>query len=101
MPKDDGKTFVTAQVLAKAEFTAEVRHECLVLVEPSRREKGCLSYELFQSDDNPNLFIFFECWASREDLERHLESPHSYAFDDKTAGMLAGPEQIIYLKKIS
>jgi quinol monooxygenase YgiN len=94
------KVFVTAEVQAKAEFADEVRRQCLALVEPSRREPGCLSYELFQSTHNLNLFIFFECWQTREDLERHLESPHALGFDEKTIGMLVQPEKILYLEKI-
>jgi quinol monooxygenase YgiN len=33
--------------------------------------------------------VFYENWASREHLLKHLEMPHSLAFDEKTDGMLA------------
>jgi quinol monooxygenase YgiN len=92
---------VVAEVRAKAEFVEEVKRACLALVEPSRADKGCLSYDLYQSNDDPAIFIFFETWESREDIERHLESSHSLAFDDSTAGMLAGLEDIVYLEKLS
>lgn len=95
------KVFVMAEVKAKAEFAAEVRRECVALVEPSRAEKGCLSYDLHEAVEKPSLFIFFETWENMKDLQNHLESPHSLAFDENTEGMLAEPEQIIYLKKIS
>ena len=91
---------VIAQVQAKTEFAETVRRECLALVKPSRAEKGCLSYDLYQSAADSTLFIFYEKWESREDLERHLESPHAIAFDEKTSEMLAEPEQIIYLERL-
>src|SRR5215204_5909910 len=92
---------VVALVRAKVEFAETVKLECLALVKPSQAEKGCISYELYQSAEEATLFIFYELWASLEDLERHLESPHALAFDENTAGLLAEPEQIIYLEKLS
>lgn len=89
-----------AEVTAKPEFIAEVKRECLALVAPSHNEKGCLGYDLHQSTENPNTFIFFESWETAEDLERHLESPPALVFDEKTAGKLIEPERIIYLEKI-
>jgi len=91
---------VIAQVRAKIEFAETVRRECLTLVKPSRAEKGCLSYDLYQSAEDATLFIFIENWESLEDLERHLESPHALAFDEKTSRLLAEPEQIIYLERL-
>lgn len=90
-----------AEVTAKTEFISEVKSECLALVMPSRKEKGCIFYDLHQSTESPNTFIFFESWETTEDLERHLESPPALVFDEKTAGMLIEPERIIYLEKIS
>ena len=92
---------VVAQVRAKPEFVEAVKRACLALVEPSRADKGCLNYDLYQSTEDPTVFIFYENWESREDIERHLESPHSLAFDENTAGMLAEDEKITYLEKIS
>jgi len=90
-----------AEVKAKTEFIHVVKRSCLALVAPSRNEKGCLGYNLHQSTENPNLFVFFESWETMEDLEHHLESPSALVFDEKTAGMLIEPERIIYLEKIS
>jgi quinol monooxygenase YgiN len=51
--------------------------EALVgLLAPTRGERGCLNYDLHQSSENPAKFLFHENWASREDLEAHLQSEH-------------------------
>jgi quinol monooxygenase YgiN len=94
------KVFVVAEVRAKKDFIEEVKRECIALVEPSRVERGCITYHLHEATDDTGLFIFVESWESREDLENHLESQHSYAFDAKTSEMLAEPERITYLKRI-
>ncbi len=85
---------VTARVRAKRGMESRVREECLALVAPSRGEKGCINYDLHQSIDDPALFLFYENWESREDLERHLETAHALRFDERTEGMLAEPEEI-------
>jgi quinol monooxygenase YgiN len=92
---------VLARVKAKKGREDQLRHECFALVAPSREDQGCIDYELYESTDDPSVFVFFESWLSREDVNKHLETPHSLAFDRKTEGMLAGPEEIVFLKKIS
>ncbi|RFA09434.1 antibiotic biosynthesis monooxygenase [Subtercola boreus] len=46
------------------------------LVEPTRAEEGCLSYELFVSAANPSTFITIEKWRSGDDLDGHMKTPH-------------------------
>jgi quinol monooxygenase YgiN len=91
---------VMARVRARKGMEAEVRRACLALVEPSRAEQGCINYDLHQSADDPCLFMFYENWESREDLERHLETAHALRFDETTDGMLAEPEEITLWEKI-
>ena len=54
----------TLKVVAIAETSADKAEElksiCLGLIEPTRKEEGCISYELFQDKDNPGKFTFIE-----------------------------------------
>ncbi len=95
------KVSVTARVRAVKGFEEQVRQECIALVAPSRRERGCINYDLHQSVTDAGLFLFYENWKSREDLEMHLETAHALRFDVKTEGMLAEPEEITFWKMIS
>jgi quinol monooxygenase YgiN len=97
----DAKLTVIARVRANEGMEDKVKQECLALVDPSRKEQGCLRYDLYQSTNDPTLFIFYENWESREDLERHLETPHSLLFDERTAGLLDEPEEITFCDMIS
>lgn len=45
-------------------------------IEPTRREKGCLRYELHQNTADSADFAFIEEWESHETLDAHLQSPH-------------------------
>ncbi len=55
---------VVARVAAKANSVEQVRAILMGVVEPTRREPGCLSYQLLQSQADPTDFTCIEEWAS-------------------------------------
>jgi quinol monooxygenase YgiN len=46
------------------------------LVEKTRNEKGNLSYNIYQSDNDANVLILHERYANAEALEVHKSSAH-------------------------
>lgn len=46
------------------------------LVIESRKDKGCMQYELYQSNDRPNTYIMMERWRSRQDWQHHTNTNH-------------------------
>ena len=46
------------------------------LIAETRKEEGCLVYELFQDVNNSNIFTFIEEWTTREALQNHMKSRH-------------------------
>ena len=46
------------------------------LVAPTHAEDGCILYALHRGVDDPSRLAFVERWASREQLDAHLSSPH-------------------------
>jgi quinol monooxygenase YgiN len=67
---------VIANIKARNDAADKVRARLSKLVEPTRREKGCVEYTLYQDNDNPSVFIFYENWESQTDLDAHMKSPH-------------------------
>jgi quinol monooxygenase YgiN len=47
------------------------------VIAATRKEKGCVRYELYQDLDNPSNFTFYERWRSPEALKKHMEEPHT------------------------
>jgi len=91
---------VVAAIKAKPGNEAAVE-ECLRgLLQPSRKDKGCISYDLHKSLDDPGLFVFYETWESKELLGAHLETPHLLAWRAKSAE-LAESMDVKILEKIS
>ena len=50
----------------------------LSVVDSTRREPGCLEYELYQLLDNPQLLFFYESWQSPEALAKHMNTSTFY-----------------------
>lgn len=50
--------------------------ELRALSGPTRREEGCLRYDLYRSADGPGSFLLHEVWESREHHTRHTKTPH-------------------------
>jgi len=46
------------------------------MIGPTKKEKGCLQYEMYQDEDNETLFIVLERWKLKEDFDNHLKSAH-------------------------
>lgn len=68
------------------------------LVEKSRAEKGCLSYELFQDTENPCILTMLETWESKEHLKAHSESEHFKRIVSQLGKMRERHEINVYAK---
>ncbi len=67
---------VVAVITAKSGSEAIVEQALKALVAASRRDHGCMSYDLFASESTPGTFVTIEKWESQEDLDAHMASPH-------------------------
>jgi quinol monooxygenase YgiN len=70
------KLTVVAKVVAQQESLEIVKSELLKLIEPTRKEVGCIDYNLHQDNENPAVFIFYETWESLAHLDDHMNSDH-------------------------
>jgi quinol monooxygenase YgiN len=59
------------------------------LIAPTASEAGCLRYDLYRSDANPNVWIFFEEWETVDDLDAHVASAHFRSFLETAHEVLA------------
>jgi len=53
----------------------ELKQHLLSLAGPTRAEKGCIAYDLYQSPDQKHEFLRFEVWESLDALEAHKKTP--------------------------
>ena len=67
---------VVARIKAQPDKIEKVRELLVGLIEPTRREAGCLAYELLQNTEDATDFTFVEEWTSIEALEAHFATEH-------------------------
>ena len=89
---------VVARIKAKSETVGEVRELLLSLIEPTRKEFGCVSYELLQNREDPTDFTFVEEWESDAAFESHAASDHIKAIGPNLQPVVTdGPDVRTYL----
>jgi quinol monooxygenase YgiN len=69
---------ITRQIifLAKRDCIEELKELLKSTIEESKKEDGCLMYEVFQTKSNPVEFIVIDSWESEEALNKHYETSH-------------------------
>jgi len=87
LPKDA----VTLIVILRAREGQEtlLEAELRALVGPSRREEGCLRYDLHRSAEAPGALLLHEVWATREAHTEHSHTPHFLRWNARKDALLA------------
>jgi len=88
LPKDA----VTLIVLLRAREGQEtiLEAELRALVGPTRKEEGCLRYDLYRSADTSGALLLQEVWETREAHTEHTHSPHFLRWNARKDALLAG-----------
>lgn len=56
------------------------------MMQETRKESGCKSYEMSAELSDPGAFRIFEEWESEEALRAHFKAPHVARFQAAMAG---------------
>jgi quinol monooxygenase YgiN len=67
---------VIARIKARPGKVNELLSVLSSLVEPTRKEPGCISYNLLQNNEDPTDLAFVEEWQNTKALESHFATRH-------------------------
>ena len=98
--KKPGCTII-GTVVAKPDKRDELLRILAAQVAPTRAEPGCINYDFHCDESDPNVFVFYENFLSKEALEEHLNKPHLKPLMDKLDELLAKPVDIRHLEMLS
>ncbi|CAB3792126.1 putative quinol monooxygenase [Pararobbsia alpina] len=73
---------------AKPGQEAKLEAALQALVEPSRRDAGCITYDLHRDIKDPRTFVFIELWESAELLQVHSQAAHVAVFRGQAPELL-------------
>ncbi|MEW6053526.1 MAG: putative quinol monooxygenase [Nitrospirota bacterium] len=65
---------VTLRMIVRPAMRRDFLETMRGMLEPTRVERGCLSYRLYEDVEDRNTFILVEEWNTQEDLETHIRT---------------------------
>lgn len=80
--------YVVATITLKPGSRDNLLEPARACIEETRREKGCISYDLLGSITDDDTMVFVERWETREDLTAHSKQPHLAAWREASAPFL-------------
>lgn len=92
---------VLAKLTAKPGLEDKVKQELLKMVEETRKEKGCLNYDLHVDEANSSTFLFYENWVSKMALDNHFHTEHFARLHGLQDELFAEPASIMIMQMIS
>ena len=91
---------IFAEIRANPGKEDVVREVLKGLVEPTRKEEGCVQYVLHADNENPGHFVFYEDWTSMAQLQAHIATPHMQAFLARSEELLAEPLRVVFTTRL-
>ena len=70
--------------------------ELRALLAPSRKEEGCLRFDLHSCPDQLGAFLLHEVWGAREDHTAHTRTPHFLRWNARKDALLASREAVFW-----
>jgi quinol monooxygenase YgiN len=66
--------------------------ELRALVSPSRKEEGCLRFDLHRVAEGPSAYLLHEIWETREHHTAHTKSDHFLRWNARKDAMVTSRE---------
>ena len=85
---------VVVFIHARPDAAEAMKEIALTLADRSRKETGCISYEVLQDKAAPGRFVLVEEWSSTAALDAHNQTPHFHQAVSSAAPLLAAPLEV-------
>ncbi|URZ17802.1 putative quinol monooxygenase [Clostridium felsineum] len=67
---------IVAKFVINEDKVNEFKEYAAKLAAETRKEDGCISYQLLQNNDNSEMLIFIEEWKDQDAINKHNNSKH-------------------------
>jgi autoinducer 2-degrading protein len=84
---------VSVTIHVKPEFVEPFIEATLDNARNTRREPGNLRFDVSRAEEDPNRFLLYEVYHTREDFAAHQQTPHYFRWRDAVTGWMAQPRQ--------
>ena len=96
-PRDDKAeqiVAIAARITVREGRSRAFLRLCRPLVRQTRREKGCLRYELYRDPQRRNVFFFYEEYADDAARAFHSQQPYMDEYRRRREPLLAEPPSV-------
>ena len=90
LPKDAVTLVVLLRPRDGQDYLLEA--ELRALLTPTRKEEGCLRYDLHRSVEGPSAFLLHEIWETRAHHTAHTKTDHFLRWNARKDALLASRE---------
>ena len=91
---------ILARITVKPESAGAAREVLTTLVNASRKEAGCIDYQLLQRADAPHVFQTVELWADQASVDAHMAAANVGAAIAAAGPMFTAPPEIVAFNKL-
>ena len=71
--------------IAKSGMEDYVKRNLVDMMKHSKKDDGCIIYNIHESMDRPGEFMVYMVWNNEESFEQHNQKPEMIAFKKKLA----------------
>jgi quinol monooxygenase YgiN len=94
LPKDAATLLVILRPREGQEIFLEA--ELRALISPTRKEEGCLRYDLYRSAEGPAAFLLYEVWESRAHHTAHTKTDHFTRWNARKDSLLTSRDSAFW-----
>lgn len=91
---------IVANFKVKPESADEFRKAALACLKETRKEKGNITYRIYQHRDDKSAYTFFEEWLNDTVIEFHNKAAHFEKFINTITPMCESEPQITQLTAV-
>jgi autoinducer 2-degrading protein len=84
---------VSVTIFVKSESLQPFIAATLDNAKNTRKEPGNLRFDVSQAEEDPNRFLLYEAYRSKEDLVSHQKTAHYLRWKEAVANWMALPRQ--------
>lgn len=88
---------VNAKFTIKPEKRENFLEDILNLIQAIQTDAGCLAYDLFESNTEPNVFMMIEKWSDAQALDNHNKNQTLLTFATKVPEYISQKPEIIVM----
>lgn len=92
---------IYAHFEAKPQYIETVKSILMSLVEPTRKEAGCVKYDFYFSEENPAKILLHEYWKDEQAHSKHMLMPYIVEWQKQKKDLLAHFYDVTFIKELN